>query len=165
MSMTQRIEAIITPALLDMGYEVVRILVMGKQRPVLQIMAERADRRGMTVEDCAEISRTVSALLDVEDPIAGAYTLEVSSPGLDRPLTRPQDYDRFAGHVARLELRQPLDGRRRFQGRLDGLADGVVRLVVDEGEGGQIVLLPLADIQKAKLVLTDALLAEAARQG
>ena len=109
----------------------------------------------MRVEDCADISRSISALLDVADPIAGAYTLEVSSPGIDRPLVRPEDYDRFAGFEARIELSAPLDGRKRFRGRLLGRAEEYVRLVGEAGE----VRLPLAGIARAKLVLTDDLLA------
>jgi ribosome maturation factor RimP len=109
----------------------------------------------MTVEDCAEISRSVSALLDVADPIAGAYMLEVSSPGIDRPLVRPEDYDRFAGFDARIELDEPLDGRKRFKGKLLGRAADAVRLIAETGE----VLLPLAGIARAKLVLTDELIA------
>jgi ribosome maturation factor RimP len=148
------IAPIIEPSLEAMGYRLVRIAFLGAQRATLQIMAERIDDVPMTVEDCTEISRSVSALLDVADPIASAYVLEVSSPGIDRPLTRPEDYDRFAGFEARVELGQPLDGRKRFRGRLLGRADSHVRLMAEAGE----VLLPLADIAKAKLVITDDLL-------
>ena len=109
----------------------------------------------MTVDDCADISRSVSALLDVADPIPVAYMLEVSSPGIDRPLVRPEDYDRFAGFEARFELVRPLDGRKRFRGRLLGRAEDHVRVATDAGEA----LLPLADIARAKLVLTDDLIA------
>ena len=154
---TTVIVRIIEPALEAMGYRVVRVAQTGTQRPTLQVMAERRDEAAMTVDDCAEISRSISALLDVADPIAGAYTLEVSSPGIDRPLVRPEDYDRFAGFEARIELAAPLDGRKRFQGRLLGCAEDHVRLV-GPGEGGE-VRLPLAAIARAKLVLTDELLA------
>ena len=145
---------IIEPSLEAMGYRLVRVAFLGSKRATLQIMAERIDDVPMTVDDCTEISRSVSALLDVADPIAGAYMLEVSSPGIDRPLTRPEDYDRFAGFEARIELGQPLDGRKRFRGRILGRADAYVRIVGDAGE----VSLPLADISKAKLVITDDLL-------
>src|SRR4051812_41161005 len=101
-----------------MGYRLVRVAVLGAGRTTLQIMAERRDDAPMTVDDCAAISRAVSALLDVADPIASAYTLEVSSPGIDRPLVRPEDYDRFAGFEARIELSQPVSGRKRLRGRL-----------------------------------------------
>jgi ribosome maturation factor RimP len=148
------IAPIIEPSLEAMGYRLVRVAFLGARRATLQIMAERLDDVPMTVDDCTEISRSVSALLDVADPIASAYMLEVSSPGLDRPLTRPDDYERFAGFEARIELGRPLDGRKRFKGRLLGRDDGHVRLVGDAGE----VRLPLADIAKAKLIITDDLL-------
>jgi ribosome maturation factor RimP len=109
----------------------------------------------MTVDDCAAISRSVSALLDVSDPIAGAYLLEVSSPGIDRPLVRPEDYDRFAGFDARIELDEPVDGRKRFKGKLLGREGEAVRMVAEAGE----VRLPLAGITRAKLLLTDELIA------
>jgi ribosome maturation factor RimP len=155
-----RIETLIAPSLEAMGYRVVRVVSLGGHRPVLQVMAERSDGAPMGVEDCSEISRTISALLDVEDPIAQAYVLEVSSPGIDRPLVRREDYARFAGFDAKVELRQPIDGRRRFQGRLLGLAEERVRL--DLGNG--VVELPLASIQRAKLILTDALIAAAGQR-
>jgi ribosome maturation factor RimP len=151
------IAPIIEPSLTAMGYCLVRVAFLGARRATLQIMAERLDEAPMTVDDCTEISRSVSALLDVADPIADAYTLEVSSPGIDRPLTRPEDYDRFAGFEAKIELGQPLDGRKRFRGRILGRADDQIRL---RGETGE-VRLPLAGISKAKLVLTDDLLAAA----
>jgi ribosome maturation factor RimP len=152
------IAPLIEPSLEAMGYRLVRVAFLGARRATLQIMAERIDDAPMTVDDCTEISRSVSALLDVADPIAEAYLLEVSSPGLDRPLTRPEDYDRFAGFEAKVELERPLDGRKRFRGRLLGRAPDSsdhVRLAGDSGE----VRLPLADIAKAKLVITDDLLA------
>jgi ribosome maturation factor RimP len=156
---TNEIARIVEPSLEAMGYRLVRVALTAAQRPVLQLMAERRDDAAMTVEDCADISRSVSALLDVADPIAGAYTLEVSSPGIDRPLTRPEDYDRFAGFAARIELTALRDGRKRFSGRLLGRDGDDVRLVGESGE----VRLPLAEIARAKLVLTDDLLAHAQR--
>jgi ribosome maturation factor RimP len=123
----------------------------------LQIMAEPADGRPMDVEGCAKLSRAVSAVLDVEDPIPGSYTLEVSSPGIDRPLTRPKDYSRWAGHIARLETTEPIEGRRRFKGTLLGLMDGVVRLRLEDGAEAQV---PLSAVSRAKLELTDALIEE-----
>jgi|SRR4051794_35417773 len=161
MDATHRIEEIITPSVSAMGYEIVRVQVSGSQQPILQIMAERADGAAMTVEDCADISRSVSALLDVEDPIASAYTLEVSSPGIDRPLTRLKDFERFAGFEARVETRVALEGRKRFRGILRGVADGAVQIETEQG----LAALPFDGIQRAKLVLTDALIAAtAARQ-
>jgi len=148
------IAPIIEPSLEAMGYRLVRIAFLGARRATLQIMAERLDDVPMTVDDCTEISRSVSALLDVADPIASSYMLEVSSPGIDRPLVRREDYQRFAGFDASVELAQPRDGRRRFRGRLLGLDGDDVRLDL----GAEQVLLPLAAITRAKLVLTDALL-------
>jgi ribosome maturation factor RimP len=152
---TRQIAAIIEPSLDAMGYRLVRVALLGARRATLQIMAERRDEAAMSVADCAEISRSISALLDVADPIAGAYMLEVSSPGIDRPLVRPEDYDRFAGFEAKIELAQPLSGRKRFRGRLLGRAGDAVRLIGEAGE----VSLPFAAITRAKLVLTDDLLA------
>ena len=156
---TAAIERAIAPSLTAMGFEIVRLLLMGRHQPVVQIMIERIDRRGVTVDDCAEVSRAVSALLEVEDPIAGAYTLEVSSPGLDRPLTRPQDFSRFAGFEAKLETRAPIAGRKRFRGRLIGLDGNLVRIATADGE----TCLPLGDVQRAHLVVTDELLAAVAK--
>ena len=153
------LEALVTPTLDGLGYELVRVLVSGSHQPTLQVMAERRDEAAMTVEDCADISRSLSALLDVADPIAGAYMLEVSSPGIDRPLVRPEDYDRFAGFEARIDLSQPVEGRKRFRGRLLGRESDAVRLKVETGE----LRLPLAAIARAKLVLTDELIAAASR--
>jgi ribosome maturation factor RimP len=152
------VERLIAPSLAATGYEIVRVLLIGHHRPVLQIMIERTDRAPLSVEECAHVSRAVSALLDVEDLIAGSYTLEVSSPGIDRPLTRPEHFARFAGFDAKLETRTAIDGRRRFQGRLMGVDGDRVRLATPEGE----LALPLADLQRAKLVLTDELIAAAA---
>jgi ribosome maturation factor RimP len=154
------IERIVAPALEAMGYAPVRVRLSGGQRPVLQVMVERKDAAGITLDDCAEVSRALSALLDVEDPLPGSYSLEVSSPGIDRPLVKPQDFERFAGREAALEMRAPIAGRRRFRGRLLGLAGDRVRIALEEGETS----LPLDQIHKAKLVLTDALIAEAARR-
>ena len=157
MASDSEITRIIEPALEAMGYRLVRVLLTTAHRPTLQVMAERQDEAAMTVEDCAEISRSVSALLDVADPIAGAYTLEVSSPGIDRPLTRLEDYDSFAGFAAKIELSAPLDGRKRFSGRLLGRDADEVRLIAEAGE----VRLKLAAIARAKLMVTDDLLAPA----
>lgn len=159
MDATDRIRDIVSPTIEDMGYEIVRIQLSGMQTPVLQVMAERTDGAPMTVDDCADISRAISALLDVEDPISSAYTLEVSSPGIDRPLTRPKDFDRFAGFEARIETRLPIDGRKRFRGLLRGVQDGKVVVETPEGVFG----LPLDDVQRAKLILTDELIAASQR--
>ena len=152
--LTERIATLIAPAAADLGYDLVRVRLMGGHTKRLQIMAERSDGT-MTIDDCETLSRTVSALLDVSDPIKSEYVLEVSSPGLDRPLVRPRDFSRFAGHEAKIELTQTLDGRRRFRGALGGLAEDAV-IVTDEA--GQRYELPLALIGEAKLVMTDALI-------
>ena len=156
-ALADRIAALIEPSLKALGYELVRVQILGKHQARVQIMAERSDGSGMGVEDCALISRSVAALLDVEDPIAGAYQLEVSSPGIDRPLVRPRDYERFAGHLAKVELRQPIEGRRRFTGTLKGVQGETVAIDLE----GQTLEIPLADIERGKLVLTDALLKSA----
>lgn len=141
-----------------MGYRLVQVrLIGGQRRPTLQIMAERRDDRQMTVDDCADISRAISALLDVEDPLPGAYNLEVSSPGIDRPLVRLEDYARFAGHEARIETSRLLDGRKRFRGRLLGVEGTNVRMALAD-RADEIVEIPFAEIEKAKLVLTDELI-------
>ncbi len=157
----RRIEEMIVPALTEMGFALVRVRLSGGARPTLQIMAERSEETGMTVEDCAAISHTVSAILDVEDPLSGAYTLEVSSPGIDRPLVRRRDFERFAGFEAKIETHGAIDGRRRFRGRLAGLEGDLVRLTTKDGD----VVLPLDDVHQAKLVLTDDLLAAAQTAG
>jgi ribosome maturation factor RimP len=160
------LEALIEPTIAAMGYKLVRVRVAGGPRATLQIMEERADDRPMSVEDCETISRTLSAKLDVEDPIASSYTLEVSSPGIDRPLVRAADYRRFAGHVAKLETRVPVAGRRRFSGRIAAATDSHVRIALEEGgvDGGMPEIeIPIADIAKAKLKLTDELIAAHSR--
>ena len=144
------------------------MLVSGSHQPTLQVMAERRDGGPMKVEDCEKISRALSAKLDVEDPIAGSYTLEVSSPGLDRPLIRPRDYTRFAGQVARVETRIALEGQRRFKGRIARADDNAVILAIaDEAAGTEPreVEIAFANIAKARLVLTDEMLRASARQG
>ena len=151
-----KVEALVGPAVEALGYDIVRVMIAGGQAVMLQVMAERRDGKGMTVDDCAEISRTISALLEVEDPIDGPYRLEVSSPGIDRPLVKERDFVRFAGHKARIECEAPIDGRKRFVGVLKGVAGGTVTVILDDGGEAEI---PLSAIVRAKLVLTDALLA------
>nr|WP_282572261.1 ribosome maturation factor RimP [Roseomonas acroporae] len=150
-----RISRIVSPTLEHMGYELVRAQVQGKDRPTLQIMADRADGSQITVEDCEAISHAVGAVLDVEDPIAGAWTLEVSSAGIDRPLTRTKDWNRFAGHLATAELLVPQEGRRRFRGIVLGADEETARLRLEDGND---IALARGNIRRAKLVLTDALI-------
>ncbi len=155
MDITARVEALIAPTIEAMGFTVVRVMLSGGNSPTLQVMAEPTVRRGMTVDDCADISRAISAILDVEEPIAGNYTLEVSSPGLDRPLTRLADYERFRDFEARIETHAVVDGRRRIRGRLAGV-DGKDILVDIDGERSRIAF---TDVAKAKLIVTDEMIA------
>jgi ribosome maturation factor RimP len=155
MELADRISEMVRPTVEGLGYSLVRVQVLGRQRLRLQVMAERMDGRPMMVDDCASLSRSISAILDVEDPISTTYTLEVSSPGIDRPLVKLADYDRFAGFEARIELVRLVGGRRRFCGRLLGATGETIRLNVDGAE----VELHYVDIQRAKLVLTQDLLA------
>lgn len=155
----RRLATIITPVIEDMGFELVRVRLMGGNTPILQIMADRPNG-GIEVDELAEISTNISAALDVEDAIIDAYTLEVSSPGIDRPLTRLKDFDAFEGYDAKMETVELIDGRRRFKGVLAGIDGEEVLLNVDEGTIG----LKFDWLSEAKLVLTDELIKEMLRQ-
>ncbi|MXV43856.1 ribosome maturation factor RimP [Saccharibacter sp. 17.LH.SD] len=158
-----RIAERITPTLEDLGFDLVRLSVLGRETPTVQVMADRSNGSLITVEDCEQISHAVGAVLDVDDPIPGAWMLEVSSAGIDRPLTRPKDWERFSGHLARIEMDIPLEGRKRFAGIVLGIRDrnGILRL-----DNGEEVELPLLEMRKARLVLTDELIeASAALSG
>lgn len=159
--MDEKLAHLMASSIEAMGFQLVRVRLMGGQRPTLQIMAEKADGT-MDVDDCADLSHAVSALLDVEDPIDGEYVLEVSSPGIDRPLTRLGDFDRWQGYEAKLELRDAVDGRKRYRGVLAGIEDEAV--LVDTAEGER-VSLAFSDLGDAKLVLTDELIAESLKRG
>jgi ribosome maturation factor RimP len=150
---------LIEPIAQAMGFELVRVRLTGANRPVLQVMAERSDGT-MDVDDCAELSRAISAAFEEADPIESEYVLEVSSPGIDRPLTRRRDFEAYAGHEAKLELRFPLEGRKRVRGTLKGLKgeDVVVETELGEGKGRGELAVPYMSIGDAKLVLTDALI-------
>jgi ribosome maturation factor RimP len=156
-----RLADIIAPTLADMGYELVRVAVLGsRDRPVVQVMADRADGQPIGVADCEAISRALGAVLDVADPMPGAWMLEVSSAGIDRPLTRVKDWNRFAGHRARVDMAVPVadgtpHGRRRITGLVLGADTAVARVRLDDGTE---LDLKLDDIRRAKLVLTDALI-------
>ena len=155
----QQVERLIEPAAEAMGYRLVQLRATGgSTRPTLQVMAEPLDEREMNVDDCAELSRAISAILDVDDPIPGTYVLEVSSPGIDRPLTRLEDFDRYAGQEARIELRRLIDGRRRYTGVLAGTEGDHVLVQLDGGSGGATASVPFAEIERAKLRLTDELI-------
>lgn len=152
------------PVMQELGLRLVRVALSGRDHATVQIMAEQADGT-ISVGDCAELSRKLSPLLDAHDPMPGGYTLEVSSPGIDRPLVRPSDFEDWAGHEAKIELVELLDGRKRFKGLLEGFEDGEVRLEVDlDGIGHKILGLPMDLIANAKLVMTDDLISEALKR-
>ena len=156
MALNETLNELIEPICAQKGYDLVRLqLSGGNMRKVLQIMAERKDRKAMTVEDCAELSRAISPVLDEKDPIEDNYTLEVSSPGIDRPLIKLDDFDRFKGFEAKVEALSLINGRKRFSGRLRGI-DGTDVILSFENDD---VRIPFNQIAKAKLVLTDELLA------
>lgn len=154
MGQEDRVREVITPALDSMGCELVRVQLSGDKRKTLQIMAERADGANMTVDDCAAISKEISALLDVDDPIRDAYSLEVSSPGIDRPLVRLKDFENYAGFDARVDMNFLVEGRKKFKGKLLGIEDDKVSIRVKD----EIYALPFGDIRRAKLLLTQELL-------
>lgn len=157
----QEIERLIAPSVEAAGYDLVQIRFLQGNGETLQVMAERKDRRPISVQDCGEISRMISGILDVEDPFPGAYHLEVSSPGIDRPLVRLDDYIRFAGFEAKIEAGRSIAGRRRFQGRLKGVAGEAVLIDCDDRDEPKPVEIPFADIRRAMLVMTDELVAAA----
>jgi ribosome maturation factor RimP len=160
-----RVAHIVEPVIVGLGYRLVRVKLSATNGATLQIMAEKPDRT-MTVADCERLSHDLSPVLDLEDPIDRAYHLEVSSPGIDRPLVRRSDFELAIGQSIKLELARPLDGRKRFKGLVAGLDGDRLRLTVDGPAGGPPtdVLLPLADIGEARLMLTDALVREALRK-
>ncbi len=147
---------IIEPVAADLGLALVRVRISGMRRKKLQIMAERLSDGGMGIGECEDLSRAIGPVLDVADPIPGEYDLEVSSPGIDRPLVRLEDFARFAGHEAKVELARMIDGRRRFRGEIHSVDGDDVLMVLDTGE----VRLPLSAMSEARLVLTDKLLEE-----
>lgn len=159
----RRLAEIITPTIEGLGYELVRIRLMSGKTKILQIMADLPDG-GINVDDCAKISTAVSAVLDVEDPIEDNYSLEVSSPGIDRPLTRLKDFDMWNGYEARLETTELIDGRRRFKGFIAGTEGEEVLITIEEGGEDVTIGLQFEWLSDAKLLLTDDLIAEMLRQ-
>ncbi len=153
------LQNLLEPEITKLGYELVRILTIGQKNPTLQIMIDRLDGSNIIVEDCAKVSRKISEILDEKDPIDGQYSLEVSSPGLDRPLTKIEHFQRFAGYEAKIETSVEVEGRKRFKGTL-GTTDsnGIVHIEMNDTE----YQIAFADINKAKLIITDELLAAAA---
>ena len=150
------LERLIEPEIKSLGYDLVRVMMIGgTSDPTLQVMAERPDTRQLDITDCEKISHRLSEMLDLADPIEGSYRLEVSSPGIDRPLTRLKDFTDWAGHEARVTLREPRGDRKQFTGDLQGVDGATVKL---RGKDGQEHELPFADIASAKLVLTNKLI-------
>jgi len=159
-----RVAALAEPILQGLGYRLVRVRVSGADGCTVQVMAEKADGT-MLIEDCEAASRALSPVLDTADPIDRAYRLEISSPGIDRPLVRRSDFERYAGHVVKIEMERPIDGRKRFRGVLAGVEGEAARLRNEDAKVEQPeVLLPIDDMAEAKLVLTDALVTEALRR-
>ena len=149
------------PVLAELGFRLVRVMISGRDGMTVQVMAERANGT-ITVEDCAAISRRLSPLLDAHDPLPGRYRLEVSSPGIDRPLVRPSDFRDWTGHAAKIEMQQAIAGRKRFTGRIEGVEGDEVKIL--ERDGGQSIKLDLTRIAEARLVLTDDLIRETLRR-
>ena len=160
-----RVAALVEPVLAALGYRLVRIRISAYAGCTVQIMAERPDGT-MSIEDCEAASRALSPVLDIADPIESAYRLEISSPGIDRPLVRRSDFDRYAGHVAQVEMQAPVDGRRRFRGELIGAQGAFARIRRADGAANENseILLPIDDMMEAKLVLTDALISQSLRK-
>jgi ribosome maturation factor RimP len=161
-----RVAATASPVIEGLGYRLVRVRISGSEGCTVQIMAERPDGT-MNVDDCEAVSRALSPVLDVADLIDRAYRLEISSPGLDRPLVRRSDFERYAGQLVKIEMATPIDGRRRFRGTLIGVEEDNARIRRDdaaEGEAAEIAL-PIGEMDEAKLVLTDALIAQSLRRG
>jgi ribosome maturation factor RimP len=161
-----RLAALVEPVLESLGFRLVRVRISGLAGCTVQIMAERPDG-SMTIEDCETVSRALSPVLDVADPLENAYRLEISSPGIDRPLVRRSDFERFAGHLVKVEMAIAAHGRRRFRGALLGAQDDAAHLRRDDAAAGEAgdVLLRIADMEDARLMLTDALVAESLRRG
>jgi ribosome maturation factor RimP len=155
-----RVAVLAEPVLASLGYRLVRVRISGFAGCTVQIMAERPDGT-MSIEDCEAASRALSPVFDVADPIESSYRLEISSPGIDRPLVRRSDFDRYAGHVAQIEMLVPIDGRKRFRGELHGTDGECARICCDETND---ILLRIDDMAEARLVLTDALVAESLRK-
>ncbi len=149
-----KVEALIAPVAGEMGFDIVRVRLAGEKRQRLQVMVERRDKKPMVVDDCAKISRAVSPILDMEDPLQGAYSLEVSSPGIDRPLVKLEDFKRFKGYEVRIETTDSIDGRKKLRGRLAGVEGRGIKLEMKSA----VINLPFDGIRRAKLELTDELI-------
>jgi ribosome maturation factor RimP len=161
--LSARVASIAEPVIEQLGYRLVRVKVSGSEGCTVQIMAERPDGT-MAVEDCETISRALSPVLDLADPIERAYRLEISSPGIDRPLVRKSDFDRYAGHLVKIETEIPVNGRKRFRGQLLGTEGEAARIHADDAKDEPEILLPIREMSDAKLVLTDELVTQALRR-
>jgi ribosome maturation factor RimP len=163
--LAQHVAVLSEPVLEDLGFRLVRARIVGQGRCTVQIMAERPDGT-LNIDDCERISRALSPVFDVDDPMPGEYLLEVSSPGIDRPLVRPDDFERWAGYEARIEMTELLAGRRRFRGVLEGFEDGEVRLLFEAEAGTEPVVigLPFDRIEEARLVMSDRLIRESLKK-
>jgi ribosome maturation factor RimP len=155
-----RVAVLAEPVLTSLGYRLVRVRISGFAGCTVQIMAERPDGT-MSIDDCEAVSRALSPVFDVADPVEGSYRLEISSPGIDRPLVRRSDFNRYAGHVAQIEMQVPIEGRKRFRGELHGTDGECARIRCDDTND---ILLRIDDMAEARLVLTDALVAESLRK-
>lgn len=149
------VQDIVEPIIDSLGFEVVRVMTIGTKNPTLQVMIERKDRKDLVVDDCAMVSRAISDVLDEKDPIEGEYSLEVSSPGLDRPLTKPEHFERFSGYEAKVESKIEVEGRKRFKGKIINIDEN--QKIVFDMDGTKYVI-PFETVNKAKLLLTDELL-------
>jgi ribosome maturation factor RimP len=163
--LARRIAGIVEPSIEGMGLRLVRVRVTGQLGMTVQIMAERPDGT-MSIDDCEALSKQLSPVLDVDDPIGRPYRLEISSPGIDRPLVRLSDFDRWAGHVVKIEMRIPVEGRKRFRGQISGTREDVALITLDDGGEDDVVqaLLRVEDMAEARLVLTDDLITESLRR-
>lgn len=157
------IAALAEPVLVALGFRLVRVMLSQRDGMTVQVMAERANGT-ITIEDCAAISRQLSPVLDAHDPLPRQYRLEVSSPGIDRPLVRPSDFADWTGYAARIEMREPIAGRKRFRGVLEGVAGGEVRIALEDQPTRPVIGLPIAGLAEARLVLTDELIRETLRR-
>jgi len=157
----KKIEKIIAEPIEAMGYGIVRIKIdEGTKNKTLQIMSERKSDKRLGIDDCTKINRTVSALLDVEDPIEGEYNLEISSPGIDRPLVREDDFNEYAGKEVKINTNLPIEGRKKFKGKLTGMSENNVKVFLTTENGEEEVLIPYDNVASAKLIITDELLRE-----
>lgn len=157
------IATLIEAPLADLGFRLVRVTVSGRNGTTVQVMAERPDGT-MTVEDCVLVSRNISPLMDAHDPVSGQYALEISSPGIDRPLARASDFEAWAGHEAKIEMKELVEGRKRFRGLLNGRSGDDVSVTLAADQGGGTVNLPIGGIAEARLVLTDELIRDTLRR-